>query len=66
MGRGHWRRQRHGPGKVEVKRVRIAPALVNAARGPLAPRVYRLPSAERIDEQSDDSGAALVRASDKS
>jgi hypothetical protein len=44
--RGHWRRQRHGPAKTLVKRVRIAPVLVNASRSGLAPRVYRLPLAE--------------------
>jgi len=42
--RGHWRRQHHGPSGREVKRVRIAPTLVNAGSGPLAPRVYRLPN----------------------
>ncbi|HVT78340.1 MAG TPA: hypothetical protein VHD87_14990 [Acidimicrobiales bacterium] len=40
--RGHWRRQHHGPGNSLVKRVRIAPVLVNAKLGPLAPRVYRI------------------------
>jgi hypothetical protein len=30
--RGHWRRQRHGPKLREVKRVFIAPVLVNGAR----------------------------------
>ncbi|MGP4027140.1 hypothetical protein [Actinomadura sp. 3N407] len=44
--RGHWRRQRHGPAKTQVKRVRIAPVLVNASRSGLAPRVYRLPLTE--------------------
>jgi hypothetical protein len=47
MRRGHWRRQRHGPGSTLVKRVRIAPVLVNSTRGPLAPQIYRLP---RLDE----------------
>lgn len=47
--RGHWRRQRYGPLRSAIKRVRIAPVLVNAGRGGLAPRVYRLPSAsERL------------------
>lgn len=42
--RGHWRRQHHGPGSEQIKRVRIAPTLVNAGLGPLAPRIYKLPS----------------------
>ena len=44
--RGHWRRHRHGPGLSLVKRIRVAPVLVNATRTAptaLAPRVYRLP-----------------------
>ncbi|MGI5165626.1 hypothetical protein ACQEU3_14820 [Spirillospora sp. CA-253888] len=41
--RGHWRRQHHGPEGSLIKRVRIAPVLVNASKGDLAPRVYRLP-----------------------
>lgn len=50
--RGHWRRQRFGPGLEESKRIRIAPVLVNAHRGGIAHRVYRLhpdrvPKAER-------------------
>lgn len=40
--RGHWRRQRYGIGLEQIKRIRIAPVLVNAHRGDLAPRVYRL------------------------
>jgi hypothetical protein len=40
--RGHWRRQRFGPGLEGSKRIRIAPVLVNAHRGDIAPRVYRL------------------------
>lgn len=31
--RGHWRRQRYGTGLSQVRRVRIAPTLVNAAGG---------------------------------
>jgi hypothetical protein len=42
--RGHWRRQRHGPKNSLVKRVRIAPVIVNAGRGGMVPRVYRLPT----------------------
>lgn len=42
LRRGHWRRQRFGPGRAEVKRIRIAPAVVNAQRGPLHAQVYRL------------------------
>lgn len=41
--RGHWRRQRYGPGRSQVRRVRIAPVAVNASRGTVAPRVYVLP-----------------------
>jgi hypothetical protein len=40
--RGHWRRQRYGTGLEQIKRIRIAPVLVNAHRGDVAPRVYRL------------------------
>ncbi|AVL98219.1 MULTISPECIES: hypothetical protein [Microbacterium] len=40
--RGHWRRQRFGRGLEESKRIRIAPVLVNAHRGGIAHRVYRL------------------------
>lgn len=40
--RGHWRRQRFGQGREQIKRIRIAPVLVNAHRGDIAPRVYRL------------------------
>jgi hypothetical protein len=43
MRRGHWRRQRYGTGLSMVRRVRIAPVLVNAGKGELAPRVYRMP-----------------------
>lgn len=42
--RGHWRRQRYGQGGEQIKRIRIAPVLVNAHRGDIAPRVYRLRS----------------------
>ncbi|MEY2474064.1 MAG: hypothetical protein QOK28_3393 [Actinomycetota bacterium] len=49
--RGHWRRQHHGPGNTLVKRVRIAPTLVNAGQGPLSPRVYRIrPAAPNVDD----------------
>ncbi|QXC46203.1 hypothetical protein [Rhodococcus qingshengii] len=52
--RGHWRRQRYGPKRSLERRVRIAPVLVNAARGDIGPRVYRLPSLPR-------EGAAVTR-----
>lgn len=42
--RGHWRRQHYGPAGSLVRRVRIAPVLVNAGQAHLAPRVYRLPT----------------------
>lgn len=42
--RGHWRRQRFGVGNKQVRRVRIAPVLVNAHRGMPVDRVYRLPT----------------------
>ncbi|MFX0581066.1 hypothetical protein [Nocardia nepalensis] len=42
--RGHWRRQRYGPNRSLVRRVRIAPVLVNASRGDIGHRVYRLPT----------------------
>lgn len=42
--RGHWRRQRYGLGRAQVRRVRIAPVMVNAGRlGTDRPQVYRLP-----------------------
>lgn len=42
--RGHWRRQRYGPGRAQVRRVRIAPVMVNAGRlGTERPQIYRLP-----------------------
>jgi hypothetical protein len=47
--RGHWRRQHHGPGGELIKRVRIAPVIVNAHRGAIAARVYRLPSPMSAD-----------------
>lgn len=40
--RGHWRKQRHGPGRSKIKMVRISPTLVNAHMGDIGPRVYRL------------------------
>jgi hypothetical protein len=43
LRRGHWRRQHHGPQGELVKRVRIAPTVVNAQRSDLGTRVYRLP-----------------------
>jgi len=46
--RGHWRRQRFGQGLQESKRIRIAPVLVNAHRGDIAHRVYRLRRSPRI------------------
>jgi hypothetical protein len=42
--RGHWRRQRHGPGGDQVKRIRIAPTVVNAGQRSFAARVYVLPA----------------------
>jgi hypothetical protein len=41
--RGHWRRQRYGPGRQEVRRIRIAPLVVNAHRGAAGHRVYVIP-----------------------
>jgi hypothetical protein len=41
--RGHWRRQRYGERNTQVRRIRIAPLLVNAHLGDMAERVYRLP-----------------------
>jgi hypothetical protein len=46
--RGHWRRQRFGHGLEQSKRIRIAPVLVNAYRGDIAHRVYRLRRSEKI------------------
>lgn len=44
LRRGHWRRQHHGPRGSLVKRVRVAPVLVNASRlSDVVPQVYRLP-----------------------
>lgn len=46
--RGHWRRQHYGPGRAQVRRVRIAPVLVNAGRrGSGRPQIYRLPAPTR-------------------
>jgi hypothetical protein len=47
--RGHWRRQRYGTGREQIKRIRIAPVLVNAHRGDVAPRVYRLRASRRVE-----------------
>lgn len=41
--RGHWRRQRYGAKLTQVRRLRIAPVLVNAHLGNIQARVYRLP-----------------------
>jgi hypothetical protein len=41
--RGHWRRQRFGPGREQVRRIRIAPLIVNAHRGSVGQRVYVIP-----------------------
>ncbi len=51
--RAHWRRQRFGPGLGESKRIRIAPVLVNAHRGDIAPRVYRLRPREATRQTTD-------------
>lgn len=49
--RGHWRIQRFGPGLGESRRIRIAPVLVNAHRGGIAHRVYRLqPAREQLPQ----------------
>lgn len=41
--RGHWRRVHHGVGKALTRRVRIAPTIVNAAKGdPQRREAYRL------------------------
>ncbi|OBK38612.1 hypothetical protein A5658_03580 [Mycobacterium sp. 1245111.1] len=43
--RGHWRRQHFGPGRAQIRRVRIAPVMVNAGRlGADRPQIYRLPA----------------------
>lgn len=36
--RGHWRKQHYGPAKSLIKRIRIAPTIINAGKGDLAPR----------------------------
>lgn len=46
--RGHWRRQRYGTGMEQVKRIRIAPVLVNAHRKDITLSVYRLPAAKKM------------------
>lgn len=58
--RGHWRRQHTGPGGEVIKRVRIAPTVVNASLGPLAPRVYRLPAPVAGDSVIAEAGASSV------
>ncbi|WP_341977780.1 hypothetical protein [Microbacterium sp. LWO13-1.2] len=51
--RGHWRRQRFGRGLEESKRIRIAPVLVNAHRGGIVHRVYRLhPDSESCSDRA--------------
>jgi hypothetical protein len=42
--RGHWRRQRVGPGRTETRMVRVSAAIVGAGNRPLTTGVYRLPS----------------------
>jgi hypothetical protein len=49
--RGHWRRQRYGQGLEQSKRIRIAPVLVNAHRGDIAHRVYRLRPSTKVVAQ---------------
>lgn len=45
--RGHWRRQHHGPGKTLVKRIRIAPVIVNAKIGePKQRKGYKVESSQ--------------------
>lgn len=46
--RGHWRRQRFGQGLEQSKRIRIAPVLVNAQRGDITHRVYRLRRSTKV------------------
>jgi hypothetical protein len=49
--KGHWRRQRFGRGLEQFKRIRIAPVLVNAHRGDIVHRVYRLRRSAKIVER---------------
>jgi hypothetical protein len=49
--RGHWRRQRYGQRLEQSKRIRIAPVLVNAHRGDIAHRVYRLRRSTKVIAQ---------------
>lgn len=52
--RGHWRRQHFGPGRTQTRRVRIAPAMVNAGRlGADRPQIYRLPAPTKSDSAID-------------
>jgi hypothetical protein len=44
--RGHWRRQRFGPGSKQIKRLRIAPVIVNAHLGEMRKQVYVLPETQ--------------------
>ena len=46
--KGHWRRQRFGPRLEQSKRIRIAPVLVNAHRGDIVHRVYRLRRSTKV------------------
>jgi hypothetical protein len=62
--RGHWRRQRFGPGLEESKRIRIAPVLVNAHRGGIAHRVYRLHPDRVSSPERTGSVAAQVSRTD--
>lgn len=48
--RGHWRRQHYGPARSSIRRIRIAPVMVNAGRvGAERPRIYRLPTPQIED-----------------
>jgi hypothetical protein len=52
--RGHWRRQHYGPGRVDVRRIRIAPVMVNAGRfGSGRPQIYRLPRPTLAETHAD-------------
>ncbi|WP_146097556.1 hypothetical protein [Nocardia nova] len=63
--RGHWRRQRYGPSRSLVRRVRIAPVLVNASRGDIGHRVYRLPPvADGHARRADNRKSTTIPACD--
>ncbi|MGH9165470.1 MAG: hypothetical protein ACRDZW_08175, partial [Acidimicrobiales bacterium] len=58
LRRAHWRLQPVGPGKAELRVVRVAATVVNAGRQPAGRTIYRVPStdpepARRLEPQAE-------------